>query len=259
LLPSEELGRFHALVQIIARLRGPDGCPWDREQTHASLREALLEECYEVLEALDEGSARRLGEELGDLLLQILMHAQIATEAGEFTLADVIRGISTKLIQRHPHVFGSTRARDSNEVLVNWEAHKREERAGELSMLDHVPGQLPALSYSQDVQGRVARVGFDWENVDGVIEKLVEEVNELNQAGTAEERAHEYGDLLFTLVNIARRMGVDSESALRQANRRFYRRFAHMEELCRQRGLTFSQMSFEQQNALWTEAKRATQ
>ena len=252
----ENLDQFATLVNIIARLRAPDGCPWDRKQTHTSLRENLLTECYEALAALDEGDANKLGEELGDLLLQIVLHAQIASEAGEFELGDVIRSINTKLIHRHPHVFGTTRARDAEEVMVNWEALKREEREDDTSMLAGVPRQMPALGYSLEVQKRVARVGFDWEDIEGVIDKLTEEVAEFKQAGSQEQRAQEFGDLLFTLVNIGRRLGVDSEAALRGANERFYRRFAGMEELCRQRGVSLDKLSFDEQNALWEEAKR---
>ena len=256
---EKDLSSFDSLVNIIARLRGPDGCPWDREQTHASLREALLEECYEVLEALDEGDMRRLREELGDLIMQIVFHAQIASETGEFELGDVIRGINTKLVHRHPHVFGSLDVRDADEVLVNWEALKREERGSDTSMLEYVPKQLPALSYSQEIQNRVAQVGFDWEDVEGVIDKLVEEIGELREADDLRQRSQEFGDLLFTLVNIARRLGVDSEVALREANKRFYRRFSYMEEACRQRGLSFGELSFDEQNTLWEEAKREAQ
>ena len=252
----ENLDQFATLVSIIARLRAPDGCPWDRKQTHTSLRENLLTECYEALAALDEGDADKLGEELGDLLLQIVLHAQIASEAGEFELGDVIRSINTKLIHRHPHVFGTTRARDASEVMVNWEALKREEREDDTSMLAGVPRQMPALGYSLEVQKRVARVGFDWEDIEGVIDKLTEEVAEFKQTGSQEQRAQEFGDLLFTLVNIGRRLGVDSEAALRGANERFYRRFAGMEELCRQRGVSLDELSFDEQNALWEEAKR---
>ena len=252
----ENLDQFETLVNILAKLRAPGGCPWDQEQTHASLRDDLLEECYEVLEALDEGDSRQLCEELGDLLLQIVFHARIATETGDFELGDVIREINVKLVRRHPHVFGSLRVKDANEVLRNWEALKKEERGSETSILANVPKQLPALSYSQDVQGRVVRVGFDWENIDGVIDKLVEEVNELKQAGSQVQRMHEFGDLLFTLVNVARRLGVDSEAALREANQRFYRRFSHMEEACRKRGVNLGDLSFDEQNALWEEAKR---
>ena len=252
----KKLNQFDTLVDIIARLRGPDGCPWDREQTHASLREALLEECYEVLEALDEGDVKKLGEELGDLIMQVVFHAQIAAEAGQFAIGDVIRNINTKLVQRHPHVFGSLKVKDADEVLANWDELKKKERGGDSSILDNVPKQLPALSYSQEIQSRAARAGFDWENTEGIIDKLVEEVREFKQADSQEQRALEFGDLLFTLVNLARRLGIDSESALREANRKFYRRFSYMEEVCRQRGINFAELSFDEQNALWEEAKR---
>ncbi len=255
----EDLSQFDALVDIIARLRAPDGCPWDREQTHASLRETLLEECYEVLEALDEGDPKKLGEELGDLMMQIVLHAQIATEAGEFELGDVLTGINAKLIHRHPHVFGSQKVKDAEEVALNWEALKREEREADISMLAGVPGQMPALGYSQSVQRRVAQAGFDWKDIDGVIDKLVEEVGEFKQADTEETRAQEFGDLLFTLVNVARRMGIDSETALRGANQRFYQRFTCMEEVCRQRGVNIGDLSFAEQNTLWEEAKKGVQ
>ena len=252
----ENLSQFDTLVNIVAKLRAPDGCPWDREQTHSSLRGNLLEECYEVLEALDEGDTEELSYELGDLLMQVILHAQIASEAGEFELGDVIKSINTKLIYRHPHVFGSLKVKDAKEVLVNWEALKKGERESGASMLDNVPRQMPALSYSQEIQDRVARVGFDWEDVSGVIDKLAEEVGEFKQADSQERKEQEFGDLLFTLANIARRLGIDLEVALRQANQRFYRRFSRMEELCRQRGLNFGELSFDEQNALWEEAKK---
>ncbi|MFC1941182.1 nucleoside triphosphate pyrophosphohydrolase [Chloroflexota bacterium] len=252
----ENLSQFSTLVDIIARLRAPNGCPWDRRQTHASLRESLLEECYEVLEALDEGDSGKLCAELGDLLLQIVLHAQIATEAREFELKDVINSISTKLIHRHPHVFGSLKVKDVEEVLINWEAIKKGERGSETSMLDSVPKQMPALGYSQAIQRRVVQVGFDWKDIDGVIDKLVEEVGELKQTDSQKRRAEEFGDLLFTLVNAARRLGVDSEAALRESNKRFCRRFSYMEEICRQRGVNFAELSFDGQNTLWEEAKK---
>jgi len=252
----ENLGQFDTLVNIIARLRAPGGCPWDRKQTHASLRENLLEECYEVLEALDEGDSGKLYPELGDLLMQIVLHAQIAAEAGEFRLADVLTSINSKLVHRHPHIFGSQKVKNAEEVAHNWEKLKQEER-GEASLLASVPPLMPALAYSQAVQRRVAQVGFDWQDIEGVIDKLVEEVREFKQAVSGEEREQEFGDLLFTLVNIARRLGVDSEAALREANQKFYRRFTYMEDVCRQRGINFGELSFEEQNALWEEAKKA--
>ena len=252
----EDLSQFTTLVDIIARLRAPDGCPWDKKQTHASLRKNLLEECYEVLEALDEGNSDKLCGELGDLLMQIVLHAQIAAEAGEFELDDVVNSINTKLIHRHPHVFGSKRVKNAEEVASNWETLKQEERGADTSMLASVPKQMPALGYSQEIQGRVAQVGFDWEDIDGVIEKLTEEINELKRADSQERKAQEFGDLLFTLANIARRLGIDLETTLREANQRFYCRFSYMEEVCRQRGVNLGELSFDEQNALWEEAKR---
>ena len=252
----DDLSQFSALVDIIARLRAPDGCPWDRKQTHASLRENLLAECYEVLEALDEGDTRKLSDELGDLLMQIVLHAQIASEAGEFGLGEVIEGINTKLIHRHPHIFGTKKVRDAEEVELNWEELKGEERDPDASILESVPKQMPALGYSQEVQRRAAHLGFDWEDDSGVIDKLAEEVGEFQQADSQEQKAEEFGDLLFTLANIARRMGTDLEAALREANRRFYKRFSYMEAVCRERGLNFGELSFDEQNALWEEAKK---
>lgn len=253
---EDNLDKFETLVQIIARLRGPGGCPWDREQTHESLREALLEECYEVLEALDEKHSRRLAEELGDLLMQIVFHAQMAAESGEFQISNVIEGINRKLIQRHPHVFGSVKVKDASEALVNWQALKQKEKGEKASLLDNVPKKLPALSYSQEIQDRAAHTGFDWENIEGVMDKLAEEIGELKGADSQQEKEHEFGDLLFTLVNVARWLEVDTESALREASRRFRRRFSHMEEACRKRGVSPADLSFEEQNELWEEAKR---
>jgi tetrapyrrole methylase family protein/MazG family protein len=256
LTQPENLKRFDALVEIIATLRAPDGCPWDRKQTHASLRENLLSECYEVLEALDEGDTEKLRAELGDLLMQIVLQAQIAREAGEFELGEVIEGINKKLIHRHPHVFGAKKVRDAEEVIHNWEELKKEEREEGVSMLESVPKEMPALGYAHEVQRRAAWVGFDWEDVEGIIDKLAEEVGEFQRAETQEEKAAEFGDLLFTLANIALRMGIDAESALRETNKRFYKRFSYMEELCRKRGLNFTELSFDEKNKLWAEAKK---
>lgn len=252
---AQDPSQFSTLVDIVARLRGPGGCPWDRKQNHKSLRESLLEECYEVLEALDDGDSQQLSVELGDLLLQVVFHARIASEAGDFELGDVIKNITTKLIRRHPHVFGSVDVKDTNEVLVNWEEIKKQERQKDASMLDGVPGAMPSLAYSQAIQARVARVGFDWQEDEGAIDKLAEEVGEFKAAPTKEQREAEFGDLLFTLANIARRWDIDTESALRQANHRFYKRFAYMEKLCRERGLDFASLTLDKQNKLWEEAK----
>lgn len=255
-MPDRDNQEFARLVEIIAKLRGPEGCPWDKKQTHVSLREFLLEESYEVLEALDEEDYQKLCQELGDLLLQIILHAQIASENDEFKLEDVLKNINTKLVRRHPHIFGDTKVRSAEEVSHNWEAIKKGERDQEASILDSVPRQMPALAYSQDIQRRVAQLGFDWENIDGVIDKLTEEVREFKHSVSQEEKSEEFGDLFFTLVNIARRMGIDPESSLRQANRKFYQRFSYMEKLCRERGLKLGKLSFDEQNALWEEAKR---
>jgi MazG family protein len=252
----EDLSKFDSLVEIIARLRAPDGCPWDKEQTHKSLRENLLSECYEALEALDEGDAEKLCEELGDILLQIMLHSQIAKDDNEFEISDVVRGISEKIIRRHPHVFGSREVKDSTEVMQNWEELKKEEREEGVSMLDGVPKDMPALAYAREISRRAVRVGFEWEDVEGVIEKVVEEIREIEDSKQREEKEKEFGDLLFTLVNVARWEGIDAEVALRGANSKFYRRFSKMEELCNERGVNFADLSFDEKNELWNEVKK---
>ncbi len=254
----DDLGKFDAFVELIARLRAPDGCPWDREQTHQSLRENLLSETYEVLEALDSGEAAALREELGDLLLQIVLHAQIAKDDGEFEISDVVRGIATKIISRHPHVFGDATADTAAQVMVNWEKLKKAEKPHRESVLEGVPKAMPALAYAYEISRRAVRVGFEWPDFEGVIAKLAEEVREIAEADGREEKEREFGDLLFTLVNVARWQDIDAEAALRQANEKFYTRFAYMEALCRQRGLDFPALSFEEKDALWEEAKEGT-
>ncbi len=255
-MPYEgKLNSFSTLLDIIARLRAPDGCPWDREQTHLSLKPNLLEECYEALEAIDEGDDRKLSEELGDILMQIVLHSQIGQERGKFSIEDVLQSINTKLIRRHPHVFGDTKVGGSKDVIRNWEALKQEEK-GTLSVLDGLPKGMPALAYSQAMQRRAARVGFDWKEIDGVIDKLSEEVEELRRCSSQEEMVHEFGDVLFALVNVARRLNMESEEALQLANRRFYQRFRLMEEDCRKRGIDLSSLPLEEQDKLWEQAKR---
>jgi len=253
----QNLDSFTTLVEIIALLRSPEGCPWDRKQTHESLRKNLLEESYEVLQAMDEAEPDKLSEELGDLLLQIVLHSQIARDNGEFTVNDVIRKINEKLIYRHPHVFGDVKVRDAEEVTANWEERKKNTRQKAASMLDGVPENMPALAYSQAIQGRVARIGFDWQEDSGVLEKMAEEISEFKAADSQRQKEEEFGDILFTLANFARRQGIDLESALRKSNRRFYKRFSTMEEFCRERGLDLSKLSFDEQNELWEEAKQA--
>jgi tetrapyrrole methylase family protein/MazG family protein len=255
-LAEEYIKEFARLVDIIAKLRGPDGCPWDRKQTHSSLKEFLLAETYEVLEALDQQDAKMLRQELGDLLLQIILHARIAEDSSEFRLEDVISNINAKLIRRHPHIFADTKVNSAEEVVHNWEEIKKGERHPEASILGTVPRQMPALAYSKEIQRRAAETGFDWENIDGVIEKLTEEVKEFKQSESLEEKNDEFGDIFFTLVNIARRMGIDPEASLRQANHKFYERFSYMEKLCRERGLKLGKLSFDEQNKLWDEAKK---
>ena len=251
---KEDLKSFDRLVSIIARLRAPGGCPWDREQTHDSIKGNMLEEAYEAVETIDKGDMAKLCEELGDLLLQIVLHSQMAKDEGSFEIGDVIQKICDKLIYRHPHVFGPEKVKDSSEVLLNWEDLKRKEGRGEL--LSGLPKNMPALAYAQAMARRVARVGFDWETVDDIIDKLSEEVAELQQATDHRHKVMEFGDMLFTLVCIARRMDIDAEAALKSCNERFYKRFSYMEKICTERKLLLSGMSLEEQNALWNQAKR---
>ena len=245
-------------MEFVALLRAPGGCPWDREQTHQSLKRHLLEECYEVLEAIDQENPDKLAEELGDVLMQVAFHADIAQEAGQFTLADVLTAVNDKLVRRHPHVFGDTKVVDAREVEVNWEQIKAQERAQQgvrQSPVDGIPGATPALSYAQLMQDRVAKVGFEWEDVSGVLDKLVEEVQELREATTEAERMHELGDMFLVMVNLCRWMGVQAEDSLRQANGRFRSRYLQMEEIAAQRGLDFESLPLDSKEALWQEAK----
>jgi tetrapyrrole methylase family protein/MazG family protein len=253
---EQDPSSFDTLEKIVARLRAPDGCPWDRAQSHASLKPYLIEEAYEVLQALDEENTEKLCDELGDLLLQILLHAQIAKEAKEFSIRDVIKSISTKLIRRHPHVFGQSKAANAEEVALEWEELKQNERKKDDSLLSSMPKGMPALSYSHSIQRRAAGIGFDWKEFEGILDKLTEEIREVKEAATQKEKIHEFGDVLFVLVNAARWQGVDLEEALRLANERFSRRFRYMEETCRRRSISLRDLSFQEQNALWDEAKR---
>jgi tetrapyrrole methylase family protein / MazG family protein len=256
--PLPGAGSMAAVQDTMARLRAPDGCPWDREQTHQTLRENLLEETYEVLAALDAEEDEKLCEELGDLLMQIAMHVQIATEEGAFRFADVARGIDAKLRRRHPHVFGDAKVQGTGEVLRNWEAIKAGERrsaaGGEVSRLAGVPTILPALARAQALSARAARHGFDWPDVEGVLGQVGEELQELVAAESQQERQWELGDLLFTLVNVARWLGIDAESALRAACDRFVRRYAVMEGEARVRGVDLLEMAPAEREALWKAA-----
>jgi MazG family protein len=257
---------FEAFVALIARLRAPGGCPWDREQTHASLKPMTIEEAYEVLEAIDGGDDAELAGELGDLLLQVVFHSQIAADEGRFTVADVIARVSEKMVRRHPHVFADETARTSGEVLRNWEAIKEAEqaRAGrpEGSMLDSVSAGLPAAMEAYQMTTKASRVGFDWPDAASVLAKLDEETAELREAvaagGAADARvAEELGDLLFAAVNVARLLGHDPESALKAANRKFRRRFRHIEERLRAAGRKPAEATLAEMDALWEEAKAA--
>jgi tetrapyrrole methylase family protein/MazG family protein len=246
-----------ALAETVAFLRSPDGCPWDIEQTSQSLREGFLEEAYEVLEAIDLRDPEGLREELGDMLYHIIMQAQIAYEAGDFTLSEVVSGIESKLKRRHPHVWGDWEVNNTAEVLSNWELLKKQEKQSSphQSLLDDLLKTLPALSRSQKIQNRVGKAGFDWPDIDGIYEKVEEETDELRAAQNLEARFAELGDLLFVIVNLARRYGIDAESSLREANERFEKRFRIVEELARRRDLDFKQMSLAEMNILWEEAK----
>ncbi len=250
---------FDGFRAIIARLRAPDGCPWDRQQTHSSLRKHLLEESYEALTALDDGDTVALEEELGDILLQIFLHARIGEEHGEFDAADVVEGISRKIIRRHPHVFGDVSVSSAEEVVQNWQALKDAEKAQRGveagGLLDSVARALPALALSQTLQARAAGVGFDWPDAGGALEKVVEELGEIRHAPPS-ERPDEFGDLLFSLVNYARHTGIDAEESLRLAAGRFRDRFGLVEQLAGDQGRSLREMSIEEMDALWDEAKR---
>ncbi len=259
--PLDGPASFEALQDTIARLRAPDGCPWDREQTHDSLRTHLLEETYEAIEAIDRGDFKGLQEELGDLLLQIVLQGQIATEADEFSMAAVIASVNRKLVERHPHVFGEVEVAGVGEVLHNWEALKARERSergeGDRSALGGVPRALPALAQAYEYQKRAASVGFDWPDVSGVVAKVAEEVAELSAAPDGPSLGRELGDLLFAVVNFARWRMIDPEAALRQANQRFRTRFHYVEQKASALGRSMAQMSLAQLDELWEDAKRA--
>jgi MazG family protein len=252
---TDDVRRIGELVDVVRRLRSPQGCPWDREQTHASLRATMLEEAYEVLEAIDEQSMPKLREELGDVLLQVLMQSVIADEAGEFTVGDVADAVREKLVRRHPHVFGSTVVSGAAEVIRNWEALKAEEYGRE-SALDGVQRSLPALQWAWSLQRRAANVGFDWPDVEGALEKVREELEELRQAPTVEAREAEFGDLLFTLVNVARKLGMNPEDALRGTTGRFEARFRMMEQAARADGRALKDLPMQELDEYWEAAKR---
>ena len=272
---AADAGRlFKGLVALQKRLRAANGCPWDREQTHESLRPFLVEEAYEVLDAMKKGDAEKFAGELGDLLLQIVFHAELAREAGRFDIGDVIHTVHTKMVRRHPHVFGKVKAHTSADVLKNWEQIKAEERAGDSkaargvkpaaqdSVLEGVPRALPALLEAYQLTRRAANVGFDWENIEGVLEKLEEEISELREALRQPDKnrlqakvEEELGDLLFAVVNVARFLGADPELALKHANAKFTARFQWMENKARERGWRFAEAPRDEMEKLWDQAK----
>ncbi len=257
--PLAEGSSFESFQEIVAHLRAPDGCPWDKEQTHDSLRTHLLQEAYEAVTAMDAGDSDGMREEFGDLLLQIVLNAQIANEEGEFSANEVIRGIYDKIIRRHPHVFGDVKVAGVEGVLSNWEKLKEKERKHAdqaKGLLDGVPLALPALSQAQEYQDRAARVGFDWPEIQGVLDKIAEEVREVQEAGSEPELESELGDLLFALVNLARWKKVDAEAALRSSNQRFKTRFGHIERGAKQQARNLSDLTLDEMESLWQEAKK---
>jgi tetrapyrrole methylase family protein/MazG family protein len=252
---------FMALVDVVAELRGPMGCPWDRQQDHRSLRRYLIEETYEVVEAIDQGSLDKLEEELGDVLLQVLLHSQIANEEGSFDIADVCRRIRMKLIRRHPHVFGGLEVSGVDEVLSNWEHIKsREPGKSEMdSAISGVPSSLPALMRASEISKKAARVGFEWPDLGGVLAKLKEEVSEVEESiasGDEGSIKHEIGDLLFAVVNLARWLKVDPEESLREMLERFRNRFEAIERHARSEGRHISDMTIEEMDAVWNSVKK---
>ncbi len=256
--PLGEGTSFESFQEVVARLRAPDGCPWDREQTHESLRTHLLEETYETLAAIDAGDLAAMEEEFGDLLLQIVLHAQIGNEEGTFTINSLIKRIHDKIVRRHPHVFDNLELDGVSGVLQNWEKLKeaeRKEKKEQKGLLDGVPLALPALTQAQEYQDRAARVGFDWPQIEGVLDKIAEEIQEIKGASNTEEIAEELGDLFFVLVNLARWKKVDAETALRETNLKFKRRFAYVEQGAKAQGRSLSDMTLEEMDALWDASK----
>jgi tetrapyrrole methylase family protein/MazG family protein len=257
--PMDNLASPHGMAAISARLRAPDGCPWDRKQTHLTLRPYLLEEAYETVDAIEQGSAADLADELGDLLLQVILHAQFAAEEGAFDLTDVYRSIAGKIVRRHPHVFGEVEVAGVEQVISNWETIKAGERAERGKAHDDafagVARALPALPGSREIQERASALGWDWDAIDGVWEKVDEELAELRGATTDDETLHELGDVLFALVNLARWMKLDPEEALRTANHRWLARYRSVERLAAERGVDLAPLSLAEKDELWDEVK----
>lgn len=244
------------LIDVVAKLRAPDGCPWDREQTHNSLRPNMLEEAYEAVDAIDENNMAHLREELGDVLLQVLLHSQIASEHGDFDIDAVAKELKDKLIHRHPHVFGNTSVKNSDEVLVNWDKLKAEEKKDRKSAMDGLSKSQPALMLAQKISKRAVKTGFEWPNEQSLYECFYSEIEEFKQAQKEQNKAHmeeEYGDILFACVNLARWNKIDAEQALIKANKKFEKRFRKMEELAVK---PLTEYTFEEFDALWKQAKK---
>jgi tetrapyrrole methylase family protein/MazG family protein len=252
---------FESFAEIVAHLRAPeDGCPWDKEQTHESLRKHLLEESYEAISAIDSGDFISMREEFGDMLLQVVLQSQIANDENQFNVNQVVQGIYSKIVRRHPHVFGDLKLDGVDGVLANWEKLKEKERKDngqhEKGLLDGVPLALPALSQAQEFQDRAARIGFDWPEIEGVVDKIKEEIEEIKNAETDFELASEIGDLFFAIVNLARWKKVDAESALRETNMKFKKRFAYVEQGAKKQSRNLSELSLDEMDALWNTAKQ---
>jgi len=250
--------KLENLVSIMEQLRAPNGCPWDKEQNHDTLKKCLVEETYEVLDAIERRDDASLCDELGDVLLQVVFHAQLGREDGTFNIDDVVDAVSSKMVRRHPHIFGDAHADDSGEVLTMWESIKAQEKKSAVKKrgLMDLNENMPALMMAQKVQDKAHRVGFDWDDISGAEEKLQEELVELKQAGTAEEKLEEFGDVLFALVNIARFMDIDAESALRFSTRKFMNRFRYIEEHMEEAGLKWGEASLSELDQLWDAAKQ---
>jgi MazG family protein len=250
---------FEKLVELMARLRSPNGCPWDREQTLESLRPFILEEAYELVDAIDSTDRQAVREELGDLLLEVLFVSQICSEQSYFTIQQVMSTLEDKLIRRHPHVFGTRKAENAREALASWQHMKDDEKAEGESLLGEVPRALPALVRAYKLSARAAREGFDWESADDVLAKLAEEIRELERARSSGDEAslnEEMGDLLFAVVNLARHLGIDPELALQSTNRKFVERFRHIEATLAEQKRPIKDASMEELEALWQEAKK---
>lgn len=250
---------FDEFVEVIAALRAPDGCPWDREQTHRSIAKNMVEEAYEAVHAIETDDVAEIREELGDVLLQVVLQSQIASDQGEFTIDDVISAITAKIVRRHPHIFGDAEpAGGASEVLANWDRIKATERAEkEQGLLDTVPHALPALMLAQTISRKAVSAGFEWDTLDGVWEKVHEELDELHATEPGSpEAADEIGDVLFTIVNLARKQGIDAETALRGTCDKFRSRWSAMEEAAALEGRGVSELSLDEQEALWQQAKR---